>query len=913
MAAPSTVSLIFHIGILSLLTLFRLGRSGALAQRTGRIRDLTAAFEIVEESPGQSYVGNVAVGAGLDKIYNASVHSTLEFGFIPQPGHDTEFFRIEPDTGILRTSRPIDRDMKCPGKPECHITIAVAILKPVEFFQLISVTISLVDINDNVPSFSPNEYGIKFSESDPVGTSRSLPIALDKDSPRYGVQDYTMVTKVSEFRLEKNTNPGSRLTDLKLVLVEPLDREVVDTYMVIIEAVDGGTPPKTGSLLIDIAVEDDNDHTPQFQNDSYVISVREDFPVNTTFFTLHAVDPDAGDNGKVAYTFDPLTASVYGTQFKIERFTGAISLKKGLDYESVNTFQLQVAASDMAPNSRSTLAHLELHVIDVNDNYPEITISTLTDSEVAEVGENLPKQQFVGYVSVFDSDVGENGEVLCDLSHQSFDMVSISQNQYKIITTESLDREAVGSYILKVVCYDMGDPSLSTSRDLTVHVADDNDHSPVFYPSQYSESIRENNMVDAYILRLNATDMDSGRNAQLEYHIVEPIVSKYIYVQRKSGVIRAAQVLDYEQIQIIEFTVSVTDQGDPPRSASAFVTINILDTNDEAPRFNYPHYSFSVMENQQANIIVGQVTAFDLDSAPYNVLEYSLSPRYHDDQGSFDIDTITGEIIAMAPLDREERSIYYMTAFASDVDNPSLISSASVTVYVNDENDNFPMITFPQENNRTFEISTKVPLGYNVTRVVVEDEDIGDNARISYSILSGDDGGIFAVDQDVGVISVTQDLSPIEYAEFWLRIIVQDHGTPVKADTVDVLLIVDNSLPYYPPDGRGQGMVRKSNLTIIIVVSAVSGFIIVILIIAIALLKMLDRRRFHGKEYNCRNEEQKILNDLNIKAVEANGNLHLQERGVFGQGKDVSRMGQGRSKNSLDRNKQVCGRVCVCV
>ncbi|KAK2148931.1 hypothetical protein LSH36_474g01048 [Paralvinella palmiformis] len=906
MAARSKISLIFHLGILSLLTLDWTGRLGTLAQRSTRTRDLTARFEIVEESPGQSYVGNVAIGAGLDKVYNATVRKTLEFGFIPQPGHDTEFFRIESDTGILRTSRPIDRDTKCPGRPDCHINIAVAIMKPVEFFQLISVTVSLLDVNDNSPAFSPNEYGIRFSESDPVGTGRSLPIALDRDSPRFGVRDYTMVTEVAEFRLEKNTNPGSGLTDLKLVLVEPLDRELVDTYMVIVEAVDGGTPPKTGSLLIDVAVEDDNDHTPQFQNDSYAISVREDFPVNTTFFTVHAVDPDAGDNGKVAYTFDPLTASLYGSQFRIERYTGAISLKKTLDYETANAFHLQVAAADMAPNSRSTLAQIELGVIDVNDNYPEITISTLTDSEVASVRENLPERQFVGYVSVFDSDVGENGDVLCDLSHQSFDMVPISKNQYKIVTTESLDREAVGSHILKVLCYDMGDPSLSTSRDLTVEVADDNDHSPVFHPSQYAESIRENNMVDAYILRLNATDSDTGRNAQLEYRIVEPIVSKYVYVQRQSGVIRAARVLDFEQIQMIEFTVSVADRGEPPRSASAFVAITILDTNDEAPRFSYPHYSFSVLENQDPDVIVGQVTAFDLDSAPYNVLEYSISPRYHDDQGSFDIDTISGEILAMAPLDREQRSVYYLTAFASDVDNPSLISSASVTVYVNDENDNFPMITFPQENNRTFEVSADAPIGYNVTRIVVEDADIGDNARISYSILSGDDGGIFAVDPDVGVVSVTQDLSAIGYAEFWIRIIVQDHGTPVKADTVDVLLIVDSSLPYYPASGRGQGIVRNGNLTIIIVVSAVSGFIIVILIIAIALLKMLDRRRFHGKEYNCRNEEQKILNDLNIKAVEANGNLQLQERGTaFGSGKDTGRMTSGRGKNSLDRNKQV--------
>ena len=904
MAQQCPKELIFHLAILSLLTLYFSCPPGVRGQRMARTRDLTASFEIVEQSQGQTYVGNVADGAGLDQIYNVTIRNMLEFGFIPQPGHDKEFFHIESDTGILRTSQAIDRDVKCAGKTDCRINIAVAILKPVDFFQVISVNVDLIDVNDNTPAFNPNEYGIKFSESDPIGTSRSLPIALDLDSPRFGVQDYTMITHVDEFRLEKNINEGSGLTDLKLVLVESLDREIVDTYMVIIEAVDGGSPSLTGSLLIDIAVEDDNDHSPQFQNDSYVISVREDLLFNATFFMIRATDPDAGDNGRIIYSFAPLTASLYGAQFKINPHTGAISLKRKLDYESVKSFHLEVVAADMAPNSRSTLAQVELNVIDINDNYPEITISTLTDREVAEVQENEPPPKFVAYVSVFDSDVGENGEVLCDLSHQSFDLVTISTNQYKILTTESLDREAVGNYILKVVCYDMGDPSLRSSQDLHVLVGDDNDHAPTFHPSHYSESIRENNMVDAFILRLNASDADAGPNARLEYSIVEPVVSKYIYVQEKAGVIRAAQVLDYERIQTIEFTVMVRDHGDPPRSASAFVTINIMDTNDKAPQFPNQLYSFSVKENLDTNTVVGQVTAFDLDSPPYDVLEYSISTRYQDDQGYFDVDTITGEIIAMTSLDREERSIYYLSVFASDVDNPSLIGSASVTIYVDDENDNFPVITFP-EHNRTFEVSTKVPLGYNITRIIVEDDDIGDNARISYDILSGDDDGLFVIEEDLGVISVVEDLTPIDYAEFFLRILVQDHGVPDKADTIDIVLIVDSRLAYYPPDGDGD-LLRNSNLTIIIVVAAVSGFIIVILVIAIALLKMLDRRRFQGKEYNCRTaEEQKILNDLNIKAVEANGNLHLQEQSSSGGGGPET-MGQIRPNGSLARNKQVC-------
>ena len=263
--------------------------------------DLSALFELEEQSPPQSFIGNVAQGAGLQNILNSSTLLRLEYGFIPEP--DNDYIRLEPTTGNLRTQEVIDREVLCPGEVDCYINVGIGILKPSELFQVISVQVKVLDTNDQAPVFTPSHTKVKFSEADPIGTTRTLPIALDLDSPHYGIKEYRMGMPVSQFDLLQVDNPISGLTDLKLRLTEKLDREEQDSYTLSILALDSGVEPLVGNLVVEVSVEDDNDHSPRFGNDLYTVEVAEDFAANRTFFTIQATDNDQGLNSQVILWF----------------------------------------------------------------------------------------------------------------------------------------------------------------------------------------------------------------------------------------------------------------------------------------------------------------------------------------------------------------------------------------------------------------------------------------------------------------------------------------------------------------------------------------------------------------------------------------------------------------------------------
>ncbi len=849
-----------------------------------RDEDFEVRFSIQEGSPPHTYVGNIALGAQLDQVYNATIRQKFEYGFISELD-DQQLFHVERRTGLLRSTNPIDRELRCPGLPDCSISLSVAITRPVEYFQVISVIVDIEDVNDNAPEFNPSRYTVSFSEADPVGTVRSLPIALDEDSPRYGVQSYRMITANRTFELQEVTNRVNGLTDLRLMQMAPLDRETVDRYEVVIEALDGGRPPMNGTLRVEIIIQDDNDHSPVFRNSSFRVEVPESMPLNATIFKAKARDPDLGDNGRVQYSFAPRTATLYRQLFQIDSRNGEISLRKHLDFETTEEYHLEILASDSGPNSQSSLATLVVKVLDVNDNIPQITISTLNSRREAEVAENLPSGQFAGHVLVQDADMGENGEVECTIVSEAFHLEMMRPNQYKITTAISLDRESVDRYILSVRCWDNGRPSLTSRENLTVLVGDVNDHAPSFEKSEYVAIVEENNPYEKDLLRLNATDKDWGLNAQVSYSILEPRMADYVYILDRSGVIRSRTVLDYEKQHALVFTVMARDRGSPPRSSTASVTINIMDQNDNEPIFSDRFYSFGVLENQEKDTPVGHVTAFDADSPPLDQFEFSLSTPNSQltPRNLFRIDPSSGEILTQRPLDREEDNKYQLIVFATDTDNPIFVASASVTVNIEDENDNAPVITFPDRNNGTYSMSTKVPIGSNITRIFASDADIGQNAKLHYKIssisLQHDRSGKtylhrFLLDEETGLLSTNFDFQSTTQEYYNIDIVVSDSGVTAMETRARLVIKVDENIPYIPP---GQAaLVKNRNLTIIITVAAISGFIIVVLIIAIVLLKSMDRRRtWRGKEYNCRQaEEQKILNDLNLKGVEANGRLN---------------------------------------
>ena len=413
-----------------------------------------------EEYPANTFVENIAKKLNLNQRRPPEVMNLLRFTFLTQPScPEGQCFVMDERTGDLRTAFQIDRDLICPRAESCEVAFDIAI-QPIEYFIIVKVKVEIIDINDNVPSFPQPVVHHQIHEFAEVGTGIVIPAASDPDSPKYGIQRYALLqTDVNELKYapdslhlffnssfldrkshdrrsyepyfhyrqdarsytsqkfelkHKTTADGG--TDLRLVLQEKLDREIEDHYLLTVLAIDGGSPPTTGSVLINITVQDANDNSPIFENAPYEVTVPENFPVNSLILRVKAKDKDIGLNAVIVYEFSESTRLDYGHLFSIKPDSGKIFLKNNLDYEgTTKVYQLYVIATDKGPDSIPARASVAIRVEDVNDHSPQIQVKTLTSKTFAEVQENSNVGTFVAHLSVTDSDSGDNGRFLCQV------------------------------------------------------------------------------------------------------------------------------------------------------------------------------------------------------------------------------------------------------------------------------------------------------------------------------------------------------------------------------------------------------------------------------------------------------------------------------------------------------------------
>ena len=245
-------------------------------------------FEISDEYPDNSFVGDVADEARLPQSFPENWES-FQYGFLPQSNQDATPFNLDTETGLLYTAQRMDRDERCPGQMECFLYIDVAVVEPRSHFMVFTAKVTVTDINDNDPFFTPDLVDVKLSESSPEGTSVPLPKASDVDSPDFGVSDYRLLTSTSQFELRVVRESSGMPSRLSLVLLTSLDREETSFYRVEVAALDRGSPARTGTLTVDVFVEDANDHRPKFDNSSLTVYAPEDFPLNTTLLQVSEI------------------------------------------------------------------------------------------------------------------------------------------------------------------------------------------------------------------------------------------------------------------------------------------------------------------------------------------------------------------------------------------------------------------------------------------------------------------------------------------------------------------------------------------------------------------------------------------------------------------------------------------------
>nr|AAH72235.1 MGC81522 protein [synthetic construct] len=644
-----------------------------------------AQYYIDEEEPP----GTLIAVLSQHSMFNTTDIPATNFRLMKQ--FNNSLIGVRESDGQLSIMERIDREQIC--RQFLHCTLALDVVSFSKgHFKLLNVKVEVRDINDHSPRFPSEIMHVEVSESAIVGTRIPLEIAVDEDVGFNSIQNF-QISNNSHFSIDVQTRAdGVKYADL--VLMKELDREIQPTYIMELLAMDGGVPSLSGTAVVNIRVLDFNDNSPVFEKSTIIVDLVEDAPSGYVLLELHATDDDEGVNGEIVYGFSTLASQEVRLLFKINSQTGSLTLEGQVDFETKQTYEFEVQAQDLGPNPLTTTCKVTVHIIDVNDNTPAITITPLTalNAGVAYIPETATIENFIALISTTDRDSGSNGQVRCTLyGHKHFKLQQAYQDSYMIVTTSALDRENIAEYTLIVVAEDLGFPSLKTKKYYTVKVSDENDNVPVFSKHTYEASILENNAPGSYITTVVARDADSDQNGKINYRLVDAKVmgqslTTFVSLDADSGVLRAVRSLDYEKLKQLDFEIEAADNGIPKLATRVQVKVRIVDQND-----NYPVITNPILNNGSAevllpisapqNYLVFQVKAMDSDEGQNSQLFYTI---LRDPSRLFAINKENGEVALKKQLNSDHSEDLSMIVAVYDLGQPSLSTNVTVKFILTD-------------------------------------------------------------------------------------------------------------------------------------------------------------------------------------------------------------------------------------
>ncbi|XP_068133820.1 protocadherin gamma-C5-like isoform X5 [Hyperolius riggenbachi] len=637
-------------------------------------------YSIVEETDPGTWLGNVAQDLGIKQAELAQRRLHLSSDKYQR------YFAVNKDNGGLTVNDRIDRESLCGSSVSCLLHLEVVAENPSERYSL---DVEILDINDNSPTFPSDNHLIEITEIfTNAGAQFALEIAKDLDVGVNGVSQYTLNAN-PYFSLSVKSHIAGILIP-QLILERVLDREEKSEHHLILTAIDGGEPARSGSCHITITVLDINDNPPVFNQSVYKVRLKENLKLNTVVLTLNATDLDEGANGEIQYYFDSHTFESSRQLFDLNQKSGEIFVIGNVDYEEAHLHQLSIKAEDKGLPRLVGNCLVQVEIEDVNDNPPEISYTSL----IHEIPENTALGTAVGYINVRDKDSGKNGEIQLNLQSDFPFKIKTNKNRYSLVTDGNLDRERISQYIIELTATDLGTPALSSKTTVILRVSDVNDNAPTFTQSTYNAFIKENSDPGTLLCTISATDADEGDNSDLVYSIVESqidgsSISSFVYISSNTGDIYAQRSFDYEHIQTLQITIKVKDSGSPKLSSTVPVCIFILDTNDNSPSLLYPEHSEDLIVQQRipkstsAGYLVTKLSAVDLDSGHNAWLLFNLI-----DPGSsslFQVSKHTGEVRTVRGLQETENTEQQLVISISDHGDPPLSTTVTVLVSIADE------------------------------------------------------------------------------------------------------------------------------------------------------------------------------------------------------------------------------------
>ncbi|CAL9706695.1 unnamed protein product [Knipowitschia caucasica] len=639
------------------------------------------SYSVSEElSPG-SVVGNIA--KDLDLTAQRIVQRSLRV----VPDSTTQYFEVKQATGDLVIKQKIDREQLCELSPTCSLPIQILLENPLEMLR---VAVEILDVNDNAPHFTTTNISLEISEAASPGTRFRLESAHDPDVGTNSLRTYHLEANDLFILNVETKSDGSKFPEL--VVDKPLDRETQASFRLLLTAVDGGQPEKSGSTLLLIKLLDVNDNAPVFDEPVKKVTLLENVALGTLVTQINATDSDSGNNGEVSFLFSKYTPERVLKHFSVDAKSGEIRVKGDVDYEKATSYHITIQARDGGSPAMEGSCNVIVDILDVNDNAPEVTLT----SPISPIREDAPPDTVIALLSARDLDSGPNGEVTLSVQQGlPFKLSAAFGTHYRLTTARALDREKVPEYTIVIRATDAGSPRLSSQATFVVKLTDVNDNAPTFSQSSYSVDILENNAPSAPITTVTATDPDIGDNARVSYSILPSMVqgshiSSYVYINPENGHIFSMRSLDHEQLNVFRIEVQAQDAGVPPRTANVTVHVFVVDVNDNAPVLIHPAnpkemgLQFSVPPSAGPGHLINKLVAIDADSGLNAWVVYSIAPGPH--VGMFRIAVHSGELrIAHKWAEEEAGQSYPITIIIEDSGDPRRSTSVNITVTVDEK------------------------------------------------------------------------------------------------------------------------------------------------------------------------------------------------------------------------------------
>uniref|UniRef100_A0A2R8ZZA5 Protocadherin alpha 5 n=1 Tax=Pan paniscus TaxID=9597 RepID=A0A2R8ZZA5_PANPA len=603
---------------------------------------------------------------------------------------------------------------------------------------------------------------------------------------------------------------------------------------------------------VDVEVKDINDNPPVFPATQKNLFIAESRPLDSRFPLEGASDADIGENALLTYRLSPneyffLDVPTSNQQVK----PLGLVLRKLLDREETPELHLLLTATDGGKPELTGTVQLLIMVLDNNDNAPVFDRTLYT----VKLPENVSIGTLVIHPNASDLDEGLNGDIIYSFSSDvspdiksKFHMDPLSG---AITVIGHMDFEESRAHKIPVEAVDKGFPPLAGHCTVLVEVVDVNDNAPQLTLTSLSLPIPEDSQPGTVITLISVFDRDFGVNGQVTCSLTPHVPFKLVSTFKNYYSLVLDSALDRESVSAYELVVTARDAGSPSLWATASVSVEVADVNDNAPAFAQPEYTVFVKENNPPGCHIFTVSAGDADAQKNALVSYSLVELRvgeHALSSYVSVHAESGKVYVLQPLDHEELELLQFQVSARDAGVPPLGSNVTLQVFVLDENDNAPALLAPRVGGTGGAVRELVPrsvgAGHVVAKVRAVDADSGYNAWLSYELQPVAAGASipFRVGLYTGEISTTRALDETDAPRHRLLVLVKDHGEPSLTATATVLVsLVESGQAPKASSRASLGIAGPEtelvdvNVYLIIAICAVSSLLVLTLLLYTAL------------------------------------------------------------------------------